>query len=1099
MARKKRSVTSRAETTPIRLTQGEAVASQPEQLPLEVGASEIDQLVQTGAAPDVATFRSVQPMFTDESEQNVNDIIDIVGRVVDAIAQANDKIKSDILATLAVARGQTAIRENRVRQDISDSMVGARQAVDNAKGKVEDDILNDVVKAVGPVAPIADRLIGKGQAGQPLADEVVGAPGNDGPQEGVDWQPNEWGGRTYTSFQNVPKIDPNIRQAIVQNYGQPNECLVFKWDQNVAPFGIRWRVDIAHPSPLWNQQPPINVPAGYELFYNPAILNYQIVFTRTNRECGAPEPPPQPEPKPDIPKLTPPEPTPQGKPQPEGRQPEATPGSCVRLCPPEETEKECPKWSIYKAKAGGCYIVPAGQSPRNQEDTLLQTGEPNQSWVEILSKCREADPRDEIQGGAGSDMLPTAAKIIACFTDQPLESRYASFAELFKSWGLDGDSVRNAFPTWSLANLNPIQANISAFMQLVVAPALDLLTGKLTQAQSGFACPSAEAVAVGVQNFLIRWLNTLGRGSFGPTQNLSDYKVNELCQSILPSSADAISGWLSGEFSTEQRDCLLRANGALLPWFTSLAYGARQKLTPVEQVRLYKIGAIDREEFQKRIRSLGFVADLDAREIERLYEQIPPPQDIIRFMVRDADDKGVVEAFNLDSLFDEKFGRQLKQWAEWQGMPEEYMRYLWRAHWQIPSPTQLYEFWRRLRHNPQFGGPEKLLKDIKAALVQQDIPPYWQDQFIATATLPPTRTDIRRAYEIGSINRDRVWLAFTEQGSSDEQATLLTEFTVKQKSLKFARHPLVAKMASGQVGLEEFRTQLAFEGADEAQIEYAFNRAKIVARQNSRRACTKAATRRYMLGETDFADLITQYRQLGVPEDIASMLATEASCLRSARGKRAPLMTLSKWYRAGVIDRNQLASRMTALQFDWGEIESTIRYLDQEIETAKQREQRTAEARRVAEERRRIADAQRQAKKAEQAVKEAQKAIAKQLKEQEAKTKEQSDAEAKHAKEAQRNLDVANKAQQKIEDAILDLGGTLSKALAMPLGDGFRLAKAGLSIVRRIANDDTLTLANIGKSVAGLGEFTNPAEFLNRWESAVNEGIQVPRETDTVP
>src|SRR6201999_655363 len=174
-------------------------------------------------------------------------------------------------------------------------------------------------------------------------------------------------------------------------------------------------------------------------------------------------------------------------------------------------------------------------------------------------------------------------------------------------------------------------------------------------------------------------------------------------------------------------------------------FAAKAKPVPIQLAMMRRREIISPSEYYSGMRHLGYLEQQTSENLFRLTEQLPPLSEIIRYMVRDADDEKLVQQFGLDTGFTDKFAKQLKQWAKDQGVPEIVAQYSWRAHWTIPSPGQLFTFWHRLRYNPQFGGKEKLLADIKAALVQQDILPYWHDAYLAVSFHPLTRVDARRA------------------------------------------------------------------------------------------------------------------------------------------------------------------------------------------------------------------------------------------------------------------------------------------------------------------------------------------------------------------
>jgi hypothetical protein len=188
-------------------------------------------------------------------------------------------------------------------------------------------------------------------------------------------------------------------------------------------------------------------------------------------------------------------------------------------------------------------------------------------------------------------------------------------------------------------------------------------------------------------------------------------------------------------------------------------------------------------------------------------------------MIRDTADPGVVTRFRLDDLFYDKFQGAVRRWAEEQGITEEVARHYWRAHWSIPSPTQLFEMFHRSRGLPE-GHPAKITyDDVRAALVQQDILPFWIDPLLETTYSVLRLVDIRRALEIGAIDEDEVRRQLVRRGYSDHDADVLTRYYARAKQRGFRTHPAVQQWRRGEMDWLDVAARLRADGATEETIE----------------------------------------------------------------------------------------------------------------------------------------------------------------------------------------------------------------------------------------------------------------------------------------
>jgi hypothetical protein len=259
------------------------------------------------------------------------------------------------------------------------------------------------------------------------------------------------------------------------------------------------------------------------------------------------------------------------------------------------------------------------------------------------------------------------------------------------------------------------------------------------------------------------------------TQELT-YGMNSECRRKHLSPADAIAAWLSNAIDDQLLDRHWAIAGFCPDAVKSAMHSSKSKPVPLELIQMRFRGLIDAAGYEHGMRQLGYK---DSKVISDLYERqkpLPTMSDIVRFMVRDADDEQLVKQFGLDANFTDKYQKQLKEWSASQGIDEKIAQYAWRSHWAIPSPGQLFTFWHRLRYSDKFGGKAKLEADIKAALIQQDILPYWHEHYLAVSFRPLTRVDVRRAYNIGAIDDAEVNKAYLDQGYSDENAERLFKF-----------------------------------------------------------------------------------------------------------------------------------------------------------------------------------------------------------------------------------------------------------------------------------------------------------------------------------
>ena len=332
----------------------------------------------------------------------------------------------------------------------------------------------------------------------------------------------------------------------------------------------------------------------------------------------------------------------------------------------------------------------------------------------------------------------------------------------------------------------------------------------------------AERVVLG---FLAQWISP----ELKELSQLQEYYTHALCPRLFPDVEQATQAFLGGTISPEVFLSWIRINDHCPEPWEKVAQAIRTKLDPQELMALRLRKAIDEDGYKQRMRQLGYLSETDMDMAFSLSEQVPPVQELMRFMVRDvADEKvgGIVQKFNLDADFDNKWRGRVKEWGKFQGITDEYAKDTWRAHWIIPGPTQLFEMYHRLRNDKDIKNKRVDEETVKTALQQQDILPFWIDRLLAVSFRPLTRIDIRRAFDIGSIDKEAVFDANIQLGYSDENAETLTKFAEDQRNARIPTRPPVRQWVAEAINRKECTSRLAADRYKAEAIEKALDDAE---------------------------------------------------------------------------------------------------------------------------------------------------------------------------------------------------------------------------------------------------------------------------------
>ena len=479
----------------------------------------------------------------------------------------------------------------------------------------------------------------------------------------------------------------------------------------------------------------------------------------------------------------------------------------------------------------------------------------------------------------------------------------------------------------------------------------------------------------------------------------------------IPSQDNVDQLYLRNKITAGYWECLTKANGNL-PTLHSLLLDAKAVkpiASEIIQLRLRDVIKSD-EEYVRRMREVGVVVPAHAMEFKSLASWVPPPTDLMRFMIREAFDEKVVEKYQYDYEFDQRFQGRVKEWAAAQGMTEDQFRYEWRSHWHLPSPTQLYEFQHRLSPDrleyrewerakvvgatvPGWldANPEPVTvtrEQVREALIVQDIAPGWVDALMATSAHPLTHTDARRAFMVGYFNRHQLKDAMMMLRYTDRDAETLTRFyeTERNKQIGASTGVMSARAIlkayrDGEVSRLDAFGLLKDTLPDADVRSYQLDLAERQVRMETNRLSIAAVRKGYVYGEYDDAEAVKRLFDRGISADAVQQLLPKFQAARDGHKKEPRVHLICQWYSHRLITREEYFDRLRRLGYSdsdaarISEVCHADRVVKERTAAAKAAEAAKREARtnltelrrQLDEERRRLTEVRRQLAEAEAA------------------------------------------------------------------------------------------------------------------------------------
>lgn len=446
----------------------------------------------------------------------------------------------------------------------------------------------------------------------------------------------------------------------------------------------------------------------------------------------------------------------------------------------------------------------------------------------------------------------------------------------------------------------------------------------------------------------IALMETAGRVTGAPTDYLATWARYQLqfCNPLFIPSQSELNGMYYRNYITkEDWECHTKANGniAVLAERSMLSGAFQPDQNTV--VTLYMRGVIKSEkEYMDRQRNNGILDESYARELLILADNIPTPGDLVQFMVRDSGDEAVVKQYDYDKDFEKKTTKQIRDWMKANGIGEQYMRYIWRAHWKIPSDTQLYICLHRLRPdreevkewdrtygpggqqaNAQFPPPRPpvvTIQDVKNALEVNDLAPGFVDAMLAISYHPLTNSDARRAYMLGQFTESQLTESMLNNGYSPSDTKLLVEFfkAEKDKTLSIQSgvlsiRKIVKFYKDGAINATEFDQELWSLIPDEHTRQQLFDRTNLEQEAEIRQSCIKYIHKKYMFGELNHAQAELELLQIGVYADQVTRILQKWNCEKDNRLREPRVAMLCDWYTKGYLSNQEYIRRLENLGY----------------------------------------------------------------------------------------------------------------------------------------------------------------------------------------
>lgn len=344
---------------------------------------------------------------------------------------------------------------------------------------------------------------------------------------------------------------------------------------------------------------------------------------------------------------------------------------------------------------------------------------------------------------------------------------------------------------------------------------------------------------------------------------------------------------LSGEY----QDLLIKSSEAVLG-----AIDARSGLLR---------GLINETEHDK-ILTAHHLSDVNIKTIKKLYQIIPPVQDIITMAVREVFTPEIVAKFGQMEGLPEDFVK----WAKQQGLSGYWSSAYWAAHWSLPGVGQGFEMMHR-----EVIDQEELEMLLKAL----DIMPYWRSRLTEISYNPLTRVDVRRMYALGVLNDVQVHKSYKDIGYNEENAALMTQFTIAfttEHEKDLSKSDILTMYKKHALDRDASKTMLDSLGYSPENTDLLLARADYEMYASYKKKQLGYIQRVYVAGKISESDAVARLGKLNLPANETNYLLETWELDRTSKVRQLTLTNLKDFFSANVITVSELTHELIELGYN---------------------------------------------------------------------------------------------------------------------------------------------------------------------------------------
>lgn len=392
----------------------------------------------------------------------------------------------------------------------------------------------------------------------------------------------------------------------------------------------------------------------------------------------------------------------------------------------------------------------------------------------------------------------------------------------------------------------------------------------------------------------------------------------------VPNIAEAILLRYRNIISKSDYDVICKRNGFSSEISQNMFDSQVKLLNETDLISAWRRGIITEDKLEKDLSKLQYTAE-DIENIKKVSEYYPSPSDLVRFAVREVYSPEIVKTYGLT----EDFPQEFLDAAYKAGLTEEQAKNYWAAHWELPSILQGFE----MLHRGVITQDE-----LNTLLRTHDVMPYWREKLTQISYNPLTRVDVRRMYALGVLDRAGVKKSYLDIGYSEENAELMTDFTIKYESNEDAgltRSSITSAYKKGLITGEQFTEYLQRLGYADETIQFYAELTDFEIYNEEMDSLVESITQQVDLGVYTIEEANIMLTSLDLPSVYVSTIVNKLKLKQTVKAKIPSKSDVENWLKLNIINEKTYSDYMVKQGYSESDIVKYLEEINIEVDTSK--------------------------------------------------------------------------------------------------------------------------------------------------------------------